>query len=266
MQNQEKKMEERKEFIKRLIEEKEKENKKLPHGNVRAIKHGKGYQYYLRDESNDPNGKYIPRKELKWVRKMIQREYNEKVVERAREELKLIEKMEKYYQHGCVEDIYEKFAQGKQVLIKAVACSTEQFLSEWLNTEYDKLPFRENSPEYYSNKGERMRSKSEVIIANLLDKWNVPYLYEKPLTLNNGRVVHPDFTIIDAERKRVIYWEHLGMLDDEEYLEKAILKIRQYEETGLCIGKSLIITGESSRQPMDVRLVEKQIRSIFEQE
>ena len=83
MQNQEKKMEERKEFIKRLIEEKEKENKKLPHGNVRAIKHGKGYQYYLRDESNDPNGKYIPRKELKWVRKMIQREYNEKVVERG---------------------------------------------------------------------------------------------------------------------------------------------------------------------------------------
>ncbi len=43
-----------------------------------------------------------------------------------------------------------------------------------MNQSYEKMSFREDAPEYYSNKGERMRSKSEVIIANLLDKLGIP--------------------------------------------------------------------------------------------
>jgi len=45
----------------------------------------------------------------------------------------------------------------------------------------------------------------------------VEYVYEQPLTIREGRVRYPDFTIADHARGVTFYWEHLGMLDDPSY-------------------------------------------------
>ena len=47
---------------------------------------------------------------------------------------------------------------------------------------------------YITDAGERVRSKSELVIANLLYKNNIPYMYECPLKINNN-TVYPDFTV-----------------------------------------------------------------------
>ena len=44
-------------------------------------------------------------------------------------------------------------------------------------------------------KGEKVRSKSEVNIANMLHEKGIPYRYEEELQLRNGKIVSPDFTI-----------------------------------------------------------------------
>ena len=58
-----------------------------------------------------------------------------------------------------------------------------------------------------------MRSKSEVIIANLLHAKGINYHYEEPLEFD-GITNYPDFTIEDGSTGKTYYWEHLGMLND----------------------------------------------------
>jgi len=65
-------------------------------------------------------------------------------------------------------------------------------------------------------RGETVRSKSEVIIADNLSSKNIAYSYEKQLVGKDGTVRYPDFTIED-ESGAIYYWEHLGMFYEESY-------------------------------------------------
>lgn len=69
---------------------------------------------------------------------------------------------------------------------------------------------------HLTSKGVAVRSMSELAIAEALTNAGVSYEYEKALTLN-GQTRYPDFTIEDEISGRSIYWEHLGMLDNEGY-------------------------------------------------
>lgn len=186
------------------------------------------------------------------------------MIKEAKKELDLLTRLDRIYYKGAVESIYEKLPRGKQVMVKPITETDTQYIQRWENIQFKKLDFQSDSPEYYSNKGERMRSKSEVIIANLLDQLNIPYIYELPLTLEGNITVHPDFTLIDAVNRRLIYWEHLGMLDDEDYMNKAIAKIRRYEDNGYYPGEQLLITGESTARPLDIKHIRKKVLHIME--
>jgi exodeoxyribonuclease V alpha subunit len=73
-----------------------------------------------------------------------------------------------------------------------------------------------------------VRSKSEVIIANMLFDRDIPFLYEKPLYAPDGSFYLPDFTIIWRGEK--FYWEHLGLLVREEYKRHWDTKKAWYEK------------------------------------
>lgn len=67
---------------------------------------------------------------------------------------------------------------------------------------------------YETVAGVWVRSKSEVIITNLLFHWKVPFKYEEPLRVG-GQDYSPDFTI--EWKGRTFFWEHLGMREKERY-------------------------------------------------
>jgi exodeoxyribonuclease V alpha subunit len=96
-----------------------------------------------------------------------------------------------------------------------------------------------------------VRSKSEVIIANMLFERDVPFTYETPLFASDGTFVLPDFTI--KAQGNEWYWEHVGMLHDESYRNRWEAKKRWYnrhfpgqllttfETTGLSVEASKVI-------------------------
>ncbi|NLG04602.1 MAG: AAA family ATPase, partial [Clostridia bacterium] len=89
-----------------------------------------------------------------------------------------------------------------------------------------------------SERGERMISKSEVIIANCLNKYkkDIRYAYENKLTLlSTGRTIKPDFTIEHLGTGRVFYWEHLGMMTREDYRQKWEKKKQGYIDDGFVV-------------------------------
>ncbi|MDD3364135.1 MAG: RecQ family ATP-dependent DNA helicase [Syntrophomonas sp.] len=80
---------------------------------------------------------------------------------------------------------------------------------------------------YSTSKGDKVRSKSEVIIANLLYQYEVEYEYEKKLFYSPGKWIEPDFTIKLKDGSE-IYWEHLGMIGVESYDKRWKEKLEIY--------------------------------------
>src|SRR5439155_8436095 len=73
-----------------------------------------------------------------------------------------------------------------------------------------------------------VRSKSEVIIANMLAERDIPFQYEVRLTAPDGTFYLPDFTITWAGER--YYWEHVGRLDLDEYRNHWETKNGWYEK------------------------------------
>lgn len=92
--------------------------------------------------------------------------------------------------------------------------------------------FLEEGLIHLTTRGEAVRSKSEVIIANLLHAKNVKYHYEHPLEMD-GVVKYPDFTIDDDDSGVTYYWEHCGMLHDLAYRRRWEEKKVWYREQGI---------------------------------
>ena len=82
---------------------------------------------------------------------------------------------------------------------------------------------------HQASDGKMLRSKSELLIyQRLLDK-NLNPLYEKKLTIKEVEKL-PDFTIENEESGEVYFWEHCGMLFDEEYKQRWEEKYQWYIE------------------------------------
>jgi len=89
-----------------------------------------------------------------------------------------------------------------------------------------------------SERGEPMISKSEVIIANCLNKYKneITYTYENKLEIkSSGRTITPDFTIEHLASGRIYYWEHLGMMTLDDYREKWLKKKQGYLDEGFVV-------------------------------
>jgi ATP-dependent exoDNAse (exonuclease V) alpha subunit len=126
--------------------------------------------------------------------------------------------------------------------------------------------FRFTSSRYYENdlihqttNGDRVRSKSEVIIANELKNHGISYEYEKLLWSKKGDTFkRPDFTVFYEGEE--YYWEHLGRMDDPAYVETWEAKRKWYEQNGFT--DRLVLSEEDSRG-LDSRKIVETIETRF---
>lgn len=65
--------------------------------------------------------------------------------------------------------------------------------------------------------------------------------------------------VLNVKKRKEFYWEHLGMMDDLGYVEKALHKIAVYEQNGICLRENLILTYETSRNPLSQKMVMNRI-------
>ena len=140
--------------------------------------------------------------------------------------------------------------------------------------EYRKKKIPPEVPPLFTEKGEQVRSKSEVIIANSLKAAGVPYRYEFPLLMDKNAndpdfpdydfcKLHPDFYCLNLRTRREFAWEHFGMMDDPEYAARVAEKIQLYQENGFFPGKNLIITMETSKKPLSSKVLKHLIKEYL---
>ncbi|MBX7132300.1 MAG: AAA family ATPase [Fimbriimonadaceae bacterium] len=118
-------------------------------------------------------------------------------------------------------------------------------------------------------RGEMVRSKSEVIIADHLATKKVEYGYEQPLTID-GVTKYPDFTIADMESGLTYYWEHCGMLHVPSYRRRWEEKLSWYRTHGILPrgegsgeNGTLIITRDEENGSIDSEKIIKLIAEVF---
>jgi hypothetical protein len=108
-----------------------------------------------------------------------------------------------------------------------------------------KGPYRPEGLIHRTADGTSVRSKSEVIVYDILVSLGLSVQYEQKLTASNGDEKNfrlPDFTI--HHQGRAWYWEHLGMLDKASYKQDWDLKKEWYRDNGYW---DLVITSEDHR-------------------
>ena len=110
--------------------------------------------------------------------------------------------------------------------------------------------FLEDRLIHRTERGELVRSKSELVIADKLHHRGINYAYEQPLHLANDRIRYPDFTITDDPSGVTYYWEHLGLLHDPGYRGRWERKRAEYVDAGIAPAGN---RGDSDRVLIETR-------------
>lgn len=235
-----------------------------PKGHLRAMKKRGGVEYYYKSaDGGSGNGRYMKKSEEKLAKELAQRDYDERVVKNAEERMKAINTFLGKYEKTSLEGIYQKTNQYRRELIHAPVISDDEFIKRWQAVEYKGKPFAEDSQEIITERGELVRSKSEKIIADKLHMLGIPYRYEYPLILEKNIKIYPDFTILKMPAREEVYLEHLGMMDDSDYVNTVIYKLNTYEKNGIYLGVNLFITYETSKKILNTRVLDGLIRKLF---
>lgn len=151
----------------------------------------------------------------------------------------------------------------RQLLVTPVEPIWEKELAKWYDSEYHGKEFYEGIAEIVTEKGERVRSKSEKILADYFYRNNILYRYEKPLYLKGYGTVYPDFTFLSKKTRKEIYWEHEGMMDKPEYAKSAVKKIESYQRNGIHLGERLILTFETELTVLNSQIVEELVEKYL---
>lgn len=244
-----------------LLERMNEELQNLPNGKLRVTTNHNSFQYYVDD-------KYISKNELKQVEQIALREYYEELKKNVEQVLFRLDKVIQSYETQQIDQLYNSMSEGRKVLLKdACYLSVEQRLKLFENEEYmaEELPY-EIVTDIYTIKGEHVRSKSEKIIADELYRFGIPYKYEKPLVVyDRGKktVLYPDFTALNKRTGKSYIVEHLGLMDQPDYVQKAMKKISLYEKNGYLLGRDLLIFHESNEEPLNSRSLRKYVEEYL---
>ncbi|MCR5702980.1 MAG: hypothetical protein K6G85_00040 [Eubacterium sp.] len=243
-------------------------NRELNHvkpddAKVKVSLKGNALQMYIKETKEDGLfGRYLPQSEKERARNIVKGEYYGNLKKVLEDRVNFFEKGARYLSEKQISEVYRNLGKGKQRLVEPVVLSDEQYRALWEQCEYVGKGFDENATEIYTERGERVRSKSEKIIADKLYRENIAYRYEYPLKLSNGVVVYPDFTILDEIRRRNIIFEHFGMMDNAEYSNNTISKMQMYAREGYVLGDNLFVTMETSTRPLDSRMLDEIVELI----
>ena len=253
-------LKEREKYLCELKSEKERELKTAPEGLLRVCNSRNRIQYYHRTDPKDFNGVYIKEKDIHLAQGLAQKDYDQRILRAIEKELECIRKYFTNYPERNVEQVLEGLHKERQRFIHPIRETDEQYIQNWRNVAYEGKGFAEDAPEFYTSRGERVRSKSEWIIAELLEKEGIPYRYEYPVYLRGFGKVYPDFTVLNVRTRKEIYWEHMGMMDNPIYAEKAVNKIHTYEQNGMFQGEDLLVTYETSKSSLNQKVIMRMIQ------
>lgn len=233
--------------------------KKLPDENLCCAKNGNGYKWYSLSKDKP---RYIYKKNRKYAEKLALKKYYVLFLQDLEDELKVVDLcLSKYPQEKQVNLLIEHEPEYMK-LLSGHFVHSDSNTNSWIYEPYDR---NNNYPEglkFKTNSGIVVRSKSELIIANILSEYKIPFRYECSLNLG-GIILYPDFTIMHPKTNHIFYWEHFGMIDNSNYANNTTNKLHTYIANNIYPSINLITSYETKENPLDVGLIEELVKYYF---
>jgi len=258
LENYKKQLKEQEEYLKALIKKSDKNLEKYKDIQDKRIRisYSNGCKQFLMYNKDTKEITYVKNSKQKAVAKILQRDYELALNKKLKELYKKLSRFNSTYDFEDVKRIYDDLHATKKELVIPMIESDEQFVARWLLEHQGEQNDYPEEARIYTANGERVRSKSEKIIADLFLKYNVPYRYEPKLVIGNNHIINPDFVVLNVRERKTIYWEHLGLIEMESYAVKNLKKINDYNIAGYELGEDLIISMETSEKVFDSRRIE----------
>ncbi len=237
-----------------------------------TIDRSKGHVRFIR-RFDDKTRIYLNDSDKALITKLAQKRFNEKVMMTGRKERRQLKGCLKILESekdglSDVTDVLSSLPEEFKPLIRdTIRQAADEYARQWQDRKLSKRirdEFIEKIDPLRTKRGEFVRSKSELIIANKLFDADVPYFYEVRKDVpGTGDHFFPDFLVLNRKTRKEYIWEHLGMLDNENYVRATQRKLSEYAKIGYFPGKNMIVTFESAGVPLDTEDIDILIREYL---
>jgi len=252
----------RKEELYEALSSLEEAKENYPQGHLRISRKKGKPQFYRVLQPGDTNGQYLRKDQRDVAAALAQKSYNVETLESIKKEIAAINILIAAL-NNSPENIYDKLIIERRNLIKPIFMSDNYIKNAWLAETYETDPYYPDEKNKETERGEFVRSKSEQFIANIYYELGIPYRYEARLNLKNGQYKYPDFTILDVRKRKIIYHEHLGLMDKREYMNNSIRKLNLYADNGILQGRNLIVTYETEEIPFNPTSFKRMVKEMM---
>lgn len=233
--------------------------KKFPDGELLCHKNENRFKWYLKKQEGTV---YLPKNKKELAQQLALKKYYTCKKKELESELAACNAYLRIMmsKEGKAEKLLEHPEYGR--LLDQYLIPINEELRKWQSAPYEKNKKYEEDLIIKGTQGKMLRSKSEAIIDMMLFKNRIPFRYEEKLILD-GITLYPDFVIRHPMTGEYFYWEHFGMMDDENYMNHACDKLKLYCQNGIIPSVNLIATYESKKYPLNVEKVESIIQEYF---
>ncbi len=236
-----------------------------PEGSL-LVKQERDFERLYIQRSQGKRLTYISKAKVKEVSQYAQKRYNKRLLKIARAEKLQIDKCLKALEpEADVDKVISWMPKILRPYVEANKNTDLGFAQMWQAEYVDQARRLEDREGLTTKRGDIVRSKSEVIIADRLYEAGIQYRYEVSFKMKYEDILYcyPDFQILNERTREVYYWEHLGMMGDPEYVTTQLKKISGYARKDVILGKNLLLTFESRERPLDTVCVDKLIKTFL---
>ena len=229
-------------------------------------------RYYLRQEKESARS-YIGQEKKDVLADIAQRQFEEKLLASTKEEMLILKdflvKITRFDSCHTSKTICDELPEDIRGLVKTNMDYYDDYVHRWKSARYYRAKKTDHHI-YDTLAGEKVRSKSEALIADRLYAAGVPYRYEQKLVLESevpgpesDWTYYPDFTLLNKRTRKEYYWEHLGKMGDPSYCKENLAKLHTYMMHGIIQGKNLILSFESADRPLSTSDVNTLIKEFL---
>ncbi len=236
----------------------------LPEGKIRHTRNnGKTVTYHVTKQDGKLRRTVIHDSDL--ILRLLRREFLDLYIENNTARLNgltvLLEDLQKLRDDDSIlhEIVEQSYPDADEELRRKIGCPVNTGADSWADAEYRQSQYKPEYKRFRTSRGLKVRSKSEVIIAEMLYSYGIPFRYEEEICID-GVTYAPDFTILCPDG-RTVYWEHLGLVSSLRYYDSQLSKLRMYYSAGIVPWKNLILSYDDDSGVIDASSVRNLIET-----
>ena len=233
---------------------------KLPEGRLTGFRlKGKVYYKWIKGGKT----KYIGAGNRELVEKLQLRRYLEKLIATIDRNAGYLRELWEKYRPVAPEEILGSLPKTYRNRRLLTLAGQGADLREWEESDYEQSAWHREYKVHLTAKGDLVRSKSELIIADMLYEREIPYHYEEVLHMPDGGYLVPDFTIGVRDTGRLVYLEPCGMLSEEHYRRDYLRKMERYCVAGFRPWIDVYFTFDNANGALDTDKIGRMMDVMF---